>query len=476
MIDKELLNKKYWFVDNIDIDAIIKLKNEYYSIIYKDKLYKGGLYDEQMIISNELIYNIIKGNKIGKWQDVLINITRQFWKSFIVYSLIWFVLIFFPKILWIQWYTIWITANKKDQLKKNYTELRGYITKCCEMFNISVDESTKNAIQLWNWAKIVLFSMEADNNEWETLHWIVDDEAQALNFDKFSSEIIPMWLRTWAICTYVWVAWYSRNSFYDKLQSPEELIFKLDYNDCVEICKKRYEETNDVRHLLYVQGIQKQLQSNELPEDTFKTQYLLEWILGVWNFIERARLEQYKWQKLDSLMTNSVCYAWLDFWKKKDKTILTIITIEEGKVKITLWREYMGDMRVQFDSIKGEIGRFNVARIYADSTANQDSTIDFLESYLGVGRIKRIPFSSPSKHAMYTNLELILQSWNFEYLDNTYTRTFENQMCDLVKEYRWNYMVCHHPDETNGHDDYPDSLALACYFKIEFPQYNSILK
>ena len=482
LVYKELLNKKYWKVWWIDIDALIKLKDEYFRLIYKKKLYKWWLYDEQSVISNEIIYNLILGAKEGKWKDILINITRQFWKSFIVYAMVWFVLIFFPKILWIEWYAIGITTNKKDQAKKNYYEVRKYIHKVCSLFHISIDESTKNQLVLWNWAKIVLFSMEASHNEWETLHWIIDDEAQALDYEKFSSEIIPMGLRTGAIATYIGVGWYVKNAFYDKLfDYKNNLIFKLDYNDCVEICKRRYEETGDERHLLYWKWIEKQLQSNELSEAVFKTQYLLEWVLWTWNFITREKLENFKNIKIKEYTPEqakwNICFAGIDFWKKKDKTVLTIVWIIENKLKILKWFEYDWDMRIQFETIKRDLSLYSVSKVYVDSTWNQDSTVDFLENYIWAWRITRIPFSVTSKDIMYSSLELILQSWKFEYPNNELTNKFEKEMCDLIKEYRADWkMNCHHPDEANGHDDYCDSLALTCRFKVDFKAYNQIFK
>ena len=40
-------------------------------------------------------------------------------------------------------------------------------------------------------------------------------------------------------------------------------------------------------------------------------------------------------------------------------------------------------------------------------------------------------------------------------------KMFEDQMLNLVKEYKGQYLTCHAPeDQKHAHDDFPDSLAL----------------
>lgn len=66
---------------------------------------------------------------------------------------------------------------------------------------------------------------------------------------------------------------------------------------------------------------------------------------------------------------------------------------------------------------------------------------------------------------MYKNLSLVFQD-GFEYYNDTeHSATFEKEFCDLQKEYKGNYLSVHHPEGNGYHDDYTDSLALACLFK-----------
>ena len=46
---------------------------------------------------------------------------------------------------------------------------------------------------------------------------------------------------------------------------------------------------------------------------------------------------------------------------------------------------------------------------------------------------------------------------------------FEDEFIDLEKRYVGEYMVVHHPDEEDAHDDHPDSTAL---MNFAFDSYN----
>jgi len=75
----------------------------------------------------------------------------------------------------------------------------------------------------------------------------------------------------------------------------------------------------------------------------------------------------------------------------------------------------------------------------------------------------RIKFSLQSKDAMYKNLLVQIKNAGTKYPrdDSREMREFEQECLDMEREYKGEYLSCHHPDEPNAHDDYPDSWALA---------------
>jgi hypothetical protein len=72
--------------------------------------------------------------------------------------------------------------------------------------------------------------------------------------------------------------------------------------------------------------------------------------------------------------------------------------------------------------------------------------------------------SSRSKDNLYKNLIKILRDEELVYpSDHKLAPKFEMQMLEMIKEYKGEFLSCHHPDRAGAHDDFPDSLALALY-------------
>ena len=90
---------------------------------------------------------------------------------------------------------------------------------------------------------------------------------------------------------------------------------------------------------------------------------------------------------------------------------------------------------------------------------------DFKDEDSGLFEVK---FSLQSKDVIYTTL---MQSMTNRLtaipIDDTLElRKMRQQMLDLEKEYKGQFLSCHHPEDESGqtyHDDYPDSWALSEY-------------
>lgn len=475
--DREFANWKTYIRDShtkrevVNLENLYKLRDAFYEIHYKDKLYVGWLYPEQKLISNQIIKEFIYWHQWFTADDIFINVSRQFGKSFIVFSMIVFLLIFMPSIVRKK-VTVWITVNKKDQVKKNFTEVRRYLEEIIPYYNIEFYENTKDSLELSNWSKIVIFSMEANHNEWETLDLSIVDEAQDLRDEKYQKEIAPMMSRTWWISIFLWVWWYKANDYMFKLNNPEtKNIFKYDCYSLLETCKKSYEETWDERHLLYLNAIKKA--KKDMNEIEFSTQWELKWAVEVWNFIKLENLQQLRWDYESIEDYDTPVYIWIDWAKIWDRTVVTVVWKIDWKIKIlnwfkipTIWMKY----NQQIKEIYRFIAKYNVQKIFTDTTWVWNAVVDFLELKYYDSIVERIDFSEKRKDIMWTNLDSILSWWLFEYpsLENKRTKEFETEFWALEKEYKKNWRLSyHHPEKGWFHDDYVDSLALALLFTQE---------
>ena len=83
-------------------------------------------------------------------------------------------------------------------------------------------------------------------------------------------------------------------------------------------------------------------------------------------------------------------------------------------------------------------------------------------------QIVRVKFSLQSKDIMYKNLlqQVTNKATPYPGVDCLEKREFEEELLDLQKEYKGEYLSCHHPNDPKAHDDYADSWALAEYAEM----------
>ena len=125
--------------------------------------------------------------------------------------------------------------------------------------------------------------------------------------------------------------------------------------------------------------------------------------------------------------------------------------------------------------------------IGCDSTGTQDMGVDMLraglrKSQTGTIFVNGFNFST-HKDQMYKNLSRLMHNiiggrdtegksviveqaavrFPINYSDPIKKEKFIRQFLDLQKEIKNNKWSCNHPEGPQYHDDYTDSLALACY-------------
>jgi len=106
--------------------------------------------------------------------------------------------------------------------------------------------------------------------------------------------------------------------------------------------------------------------------------------------------------------------------------------------------------------------KYHFEMIYLDETGAGEGPTDWLKETLSEERVEGIRFSIKSKMDMYSNLKKMMESGKLKIPNH---KKLLYQLADLRYEIvGTGGMKIHHSEK--GHDDYPDALALACwYFK-----------
>lgn len=181
--------------------------------------------------------------------------------------------------------------------------------------------------------------------------------------------------------------------------------------------------------------------------------------------------------------------AGLDVAKESDSTVLTILEVDfdnpvlteestsaHGDIQVfkqynkrlACWMELQGNWETQYGTIKEMLDHFGIFVLYIDSTGVGDPLSDRLTVNLPDVLVVSYKFSKPSKSVMWKNLSQEVSSGRLEFpyglkaRRDQRTKRFVNEVLGLEKSYQGQYMVCEHPAVRGAHDDYPDSLALAC--------------
>lgn len=177
-------------------------------------------------------------------------------------------------------------------------------------------------------------------------------------------------------------------------------------------------------------------------------------------------------------------YFGLDTAKSTDQTILKIGRVINGK--LTIVKSVSGgkgtNYEDQFDLLIDELQYFKIACGAIDSTGQGDFMPDKFERHSPY-KIERVKFSRMTKDIMYKALYQkqvngnLMYYWQdpiahgvkmispgtpmtIEQQTALASEEFEDEFIDLEKRYVGEYMVVHHPDEEDAHDDHPDSTAL----------------
>ena len=199
----------------------------------------------------------------------------------------------------------------------------------------------------------------------------------------------------------------------------------------------------------------------------------LKWVLERGQFITFENLM--KLQAEFPVNKQARFYAGIDWGKIHDATILTII---DEDCNIVAWHEWQGDSyATQIAEIVEIIKQYkNLQIIFCDSTGNQDMAVNILtEKVSGHGvRIEGVNFNPVTKDEMYKNLSRLMHDTilggfvvqpaplKMPVAETLQKAKFVKQMLDLQKEIKNEKWRCNHPQGPQYHDDFCDSIALAC--------------
>jgi hypothetical protein len=242
----------------------------------------------------------------------------------------------------------------------------------------------------------------------------------------------------------------------------------------------------------YAKAIKKERQRLGEDSDEFRMSYCLQWLLDRGMFVTEDQIERLGDRTMELLpyYYDSPIVVGLDVAAKHDSTVVTALFVdwehpdEFGLYNhvILNWLEIHGEnWESQYYQICDFVSRFQVMRLGVDAQGMGAPVADRLATLLPNIEVLPMPMNPVDQSERWKHLIQLIQREKIRWPAHPRARRtrmyerFVQQMAEVEKTYKGRYLVVEAPkSDKNAHDDYIDSLALACWLTHDFGQIHEV--
>lgn len=324
--------------------------------------------------------------------------------------------------------------------------------------------------------------------ESKTYHIIIIDEAQGADEKVVNKSIGPMGANTNATRVMLGTPSYIKGIFYRQIKINQRAELQRGAKKShFQVDWKRVAKCNPD----YAKYVKKEMQTKGADSDEFRLAYRVEWILERGMFITSSALDALGDPKMRRVKTWAPpVLVGIDPARKIDSTVVTVVSVdwdhpnENGFFHhlVLDWLDMTGEKWEEQYYLIAEFlkGYPNIAGIGIDEGGMGDIFADRMRHILPHVQVNGISSSPQAQSKRWKYLTTLMTGSHPRYgkllrypAHSSAKRTktwkkFYEQMTSLEKKYQGPYMLAEAPDEAQAHDDFPDSLALACIQSEEF--------
>ena len=308
----------------------------------------------------------------------------------------------------------------------------------------------------------------------ESFNIMILDESQDILDEVKENRIDPMGAAYDALKVYIGTPGYTPNFFYRALQDDRNTHFITTLEDAIR------------ENPFYERYIE--VQKAELGENSpaFRRQYALEWLFNIGQPITYKDMLALQKRGLDKVLSYSEApaYVGLDLAKYDDSTVATVIIDKDGEPQIAAWLELRGmGYEAQLTELLAFFRNFPfIQNVVVDATGAGDPVLEWFKSARPDLPLEPFKFSAPAKDALYKEYLRAIEDRRLGIpkkgsngrptpqaaaTEAEALKRFIDQNLTLQREVKNGLMLLHHPP--GGHDDYPDSAALALWAFLKRP-------
>lgn len=318
--------------------------------------------------------------------------------------------------------------------------------------------------------------------EGRTYHLILIDECQGADEKMVNKSIGPMGAATNATMVFTGTPTYDKGVFYKQIQINKRLATRRNQRQNHFEADWRIVSKWNAN---YAKFVKKELLRIGEDSDEFKLSYRLIWLLDRGMFTTSEQLDELGDKSMEVVHAwhQTPCVVGIDPARKQDSTVVTVVWVRWDRPdefghyehRVLNWLDLSGlGWEEQYFRIKEFLSNYNIMAVGIDSGGVGDVVADRLRILMPNIPITDLGSQRPDQSKRWKHLMQLMDrglvSWPAHAKTKrlkTYRR-FRQQMEDLEKKFEGPYVLAEAPREADAHDDYADSLAMACVMTEEF--------
>jgi hypothetical protein len=312
--------------------------------------------------------------------------------------------------------------------------------------------------------------------ESKSFHLIVIDECQEADDFVVAKSISPMLAYYAGTMVKTGTPTTSKNNFYKAIQlnkrrqsnrGVRQNHFQWDWREVAKV------------NANYATHIKKEMVRIGEDSDEFQMSYNCKWLLERGMFVTASIMDELgdTSQELVKSWHNTPVVVGIDPARKMDSTVVTVVWVDWDRPdefgyydhRVLNWLELQGDdWEEQYFQIVNFLSNYDVLAIGVDANGVGDAVAQRLKILMGRSEVISLTSSPSEQSSRFKHLQALIQRQMLGFPAHAKTRRlrvwkrFYQQMTDAEIQYKGpNFMVAA-PDEAYAHDDFVDSLAIAC--------------
>ena len=312
--------------------------------------------------------------------------------------------------------------------------------------------------------------------ESKSFHLIVIDECQEADDFIVNKSISPMRAYYAGTMVKTGTPTTSKNNFYRSIQlnrrrqtgkRARQNHFQWDWRDV-----SKYNDN-------YSRFIKKEMLRIGEDSDEFQMSYNCKWLLERGMFVTSSIMDELgdTSQELVKVWHQTPVVVGVDPARKMDSTVVTVVWVDWDRPdefgyfdhRILNWLEIQGDdWEEQYFQIVNFLSNYDVLALGVDANGVGDVVAQRLKVLMPRAEVIPLTSSQSEQSGRFKHLQALIQREMLSFPAHAKTRRlnlwkrFYQQMIDAEIQYKGNNFTVAAPREAYAHDDFVDSLAIAC--------------